>query len=137
MTKRVIRAMENEHVTMLGHMTGRLLLQREGYAINHTKIIDCAAETRTIIELNCNPKRLDMDWRWWRRARDKGVLCSINPDAHFTHQLQFLHFGVIQARKGWLRKGDVINTLDFEAMSRFLKTPKAKRTVAEDFIRHA
>ena len=137
MTKRVIRAMENEHVTMLGHMTGRLLLQREGYAINHSKIIDCAAETRTIIELNCNPKRLDMDWRWWRRARDKGVLCSINPDAHFTHQLQFLHFGVIQARKGWLRKGDVVNTLDFEGMSRFLKTPKAKRTVAADFILQA
>ena len=129
MTKRVIRAMENEHVTMLGHMTGRLLLQREGYAINHAKIIDCAAETRTIIELNCNPKRLDMDWRWWRRARDKGVLCSINPDAHFTQQLQFLHYGVIQARKGWLRKGDVVNTLDFEAMSRFLKTPKAKRSL--------
>jgi histidinol phosphatase-like PHP family hydrolase len=86
MTARILRAVENPHVTMLGHLTGRLLLKREGYAVNHSKIIDCAAETRTIIELNCSPMRLDMDWRWWKRARDKGVLCSINPDAHFGRE---------------------------------------------------
>jgi DNA polymerase (family 10) len=127
MTRRIIRAMENPHVTMLGHMTGRLLLKRDAYAVNHAKIIDAAAETRTIIELNCSPKRLDMDWRWWHRARDKGVLCSINPDAHSTAQLQYLHYGILQARKGWLRKEDVANTLSLETITEFLAKPKAQR----------
>ncbi|MFD0892106.1 DNA polymerase/3'-5' exonuclease PolX [Luteolibacter ambystomatis] len=127
MTARICRAMESEHVTMLGHLTGRLLLKRDGYAVNHAKIIDCAAETRTIIELNCNPMRLDMDWRWWKRAKDKGVLCSINPDAHATDQLQFLHFGIRLARKGWLSKEDILNTRSLAEVEKFLKTPKAKR----------
>jgi DNA polymerase (family 10) len=127
MTARICRAMENEHVTMLGHSTGRLLLKREAYAIDHAKIIDCAAETRTIIELNCSPMRLDMDWRWWKRARDKGVLCSINPDAHSTSQLHYLHLGVRLARKGWLTKQDVLNTRNLAEAEKFLKTPKAKR----------
>lgn len=127
MTRRIIRAMENPHVTMIGHLTGRLLLKRDSYAVNHSKIIDCAAETRTVIELNCNPMRLDMDWRWWHRARDKGVLCSINPDAHKTEQLQFLHFGVRLARKGWLRREDVINAMSLDKITAWLKLPKDKR----------
>ena len=127
MTRRICRAMENEHITMLGHLTGRLLLRREGYAVNHEKVIDCAAETRTVIELNCNPSRLDMDWRWWKRARDKGVLCSINPDAHSTMGLHFLGIGTRLARKGWLRKQDVLNTRSAAEVEKFLKTPKAKR----------
>ncbi len=127
MTRRICRAMENEHVTMLGHVTGRLLLKRESYAVNHAMIIDCAAETRTIIELNCSPQRLDMDWRWWKRARDKGVLCSINPDAHSTQSLHHLGLGVRLARKGWLRKEDVLNTRSLEEVEKFLQTPKAKR----------
>ena len=127
MTRRIIRAMENEHVTMLGHLTGRLLLKRDGYAVNHSKIIDCAAETRTIIELNCNPRRLDMDWRWWKRARDLGVLCSINPDAHSTEALHFLGIGTRVARKGWLRKEDVFNCLSTQDVREFLETPKPKR----------
>lgn len=127
MTRRICRAMENEHVTMLGHVTGRLLLKREPYAVNHAMIIDCAAATRTIIELNCSPMRLDMDWRWWKRARDKGVLCSINPDAHSTSQLHHLGLGIRLARKGWLRKQDVFNTRPVEEVEAFLKTPKAKR----------
>lgn len=120
MTARIIRAMENPHVTMLGHLTGRLLLRREPYAVNIDKIIDCAAETGTIIELNCNPRRLDMDWRHWHKARDKGVLCSINPDAHRIEQLQYLSFGVRLARKGWLRKEDVVNTKPLAEMLEFL-----------------
>ncbi len=127
MTRRICRAMENENVTMLGHLTGRLLLKREGYAVNHAAIIDCAAETRTIIELNCNPQRLDMDWRWWKRARDKGVLCSINPDAHSTMGLHFLGIGARLARKGWLQKQDVFNTRPVEDVDAFLKAPKSKR----------
>lgn len=127
MTKRFIRAMENEHVTMIGHLTGRLLLKRDPYAVNIEKIIDCAAETRTIIELNCNPWRLDMDWRWWKRARDKNVLCSINPDAHKTEQLQFLAYGVRLARKGWLRRDDVLNTRTLAEIQEWLALPKSKR----------
>ncbi|MBK1826105.1 DNA polymerase/3'-5' exonuclease PolX [Haloferula rosea] len=127
MTQRIIRAMENEHVTMLGHLTGRLLLKRDEYAVNHDKIIDCAAETRTIVELNCNPRRLDMDWRWWKKARDKGVRCSINPDAHRTEQFQYLRFGADVARKGWLRKQDVINTMNLEEVEAFLALPKSSR----------
>jgi DNA polymerase (family 10) len=127
MTRRICRAMENEYVTMLGHVSGRLLLKRDAYSVNHAKIIDCAAETRTIIELNCSPLRLDMDWRWWKRARDKGVLCSINPDAHSASRLHHLGLGVRLARKGWLRKQDVLNTRSAAEIETFLKTPKSKR----------
>jgi DNA polymerase (family 10) len=127
MTRRIIRAMENPYITMLGHMTGRLLLRRDAYKVNHEKLIDAAAETRTVIELNCNPKRFDMDWRWWHRARDKGVLCSINPDAHSTGQLQYIRFGAEVARKGWLRREDVLNTKPLAEMAEWLRLPKAKR----------
>jgi DNA polymerase (family 10) len=120
MTERVIRAMENEYVTMLGHATGRRLLQREASSINLEKIIDCAARTETWIELNCSTWRMDMDWRWWHRARDKGVKCVINPDAHRTSQFATLRHGVTMARKGWLRRGDVLNTLPLAAMTRAL-----------------
>jgi len=111
MTKRLIRAIENPNVTMLGHLTGRLLLRRDPYAVNVPAIIDAAAETGTIIELNASPWRLDMDWRWWKLAKEKGVKCSINPDAHSTDGLQHIHFGVLQARKGWLTREDVVNCL--------------------------
>ena len=127
MTKRLIRAMENPRVTMLGHLTGRLLLRREPYPVNHGMIIDCAAETGTVIELNCSAKRMDMDWRWWHRARDKGVRCAINPDAHHARQLEALHFGVRLARKGWLRREDVVNCLDLPEMEAWLAAPKDQR----------
>jgi DNA polymerase (family 10) len=127
MTARLIKAMENPHVTMLGHMTGRLLLRREPYAVNHEKIIDCAAETNTVIELNCSSKRMDMDWSWWRRARDRGVKCSINPDAHHVDALQSLHFGVRVARKGWLRREDIVNCLSAKEVQKWLQTPKDQR----------
>lgn len=120
MTRRVIRAMENEYVTMLGHPTGRLLLQREPYRINLEKIIDCAARTGTWIELNCSTWRMDLDWRWWHRARDKGVKCAINPDAHRIAQLAMVRHGVTLARKGWLRRSDVVNTLPLEAIRKEL-----------------
>lgn len=111
MTKRLVRAMQNPHVTMLGHLTGRLLLKREPYAVNIAAVIDAAAETGTIIEINADPHRLDMDWRWWRVARDKGVKCVINPDAHSAAGLQNLYFGIGVARKGWLTKADIVNCL--------------------------
>ena len=125
MTKRIIRAMENPHVTMLGHLTGRLLLSREPYQLNIPAILDAAAATGTIIELNANPRRLDMDWRWWPLAREKGVKCAINPDAHSTAGLQDLIFGVGIARKGWLTKSDVINTLPLARIESVLKSKRS------------
>jgi DNA polymerase (family 10) len=126
MTARIIKAMENRHVTMLGHPTGRLILQREPYAVNLEKIIDCAAATGTWIELNCASKRMDMDWRFWRRARDKGVLCSINPDAHRFDQYGMVRHGATLARKGWLRAEDVVNTRKLEDVKLLLEL-KRKR----------
>jgi len=120
MTVRVIRAMENEYVTMLGHATGRLLLQREPYKINLEKVIDCAARTGTWIELNCSSYRMDLDWRWWHRARDKGVKCVINPDAHRIAQFSMLRHGVTLARKGWLRREDIMNTLPLDKIKKAL-----------------
>jgi DNA polymerase (family 10) len=121
MTARLIRAMENEHVTMLGHPTGRRLLQREASQVNFEKIIDCAARTGTWIELNCSSWRMDMDWRWWRLARDRGVKCVINPDAHRTAQFATLRHGVTAARKGWLRREDVMNTRTLQEITRALE----------------
>ena len=120
MTQRIIRAMENPHVTCLGHPTGRLLLEREAYPLNIPKILDAAAATGTWIELNANPWRLDLDWRWWHKARDLGVLCCINPDAHKTSHLRFLDFGVTLARKGWLRAQDVVNTRTLSQLRKLL-----------------
>ena len=120
MTQRIIRAMENPHVTCLGHPTGRLLLEREAYPLNIPKIFDAAAATGTWIELNANPWRLDLDWRWWHKARDLGILCCINPDAHKTSHLRFLDFGVTLARKGWLRAQDVVNTRTLSQLRKLL-----------------
>jgi len=111
MTRRIIRALSNPLVTMLAHPTGRLLLKRDPYAVDIPAIIDAAAETGTWIEINAAPKRLDLDWRWWPLAKEKGVKCVINPDAHRTERLQELWFGVGIARKGWLTKADVMNCL--------------------------
>jgi DNA polymerase (family 10) len=111
MTRRIVRAIQNPYVTMLAHPTGRLLLKRDPYAVDIPAIIEAAAETGTWIELNAAPKRLDLDWRWWPLAKEKGVKCVINPDAHSVERLQELWFGVGAARKGWLTKDDVMNCL--------------------------
>jgi DNA polymerase (family X) len=120
MTDRIIHAMENKYVTCLGHPTGRLLLDRESYALNIPKILDAAAATGTWIELNANPWRLDLDWRWWHKARDLGILCCINPDAHKTSHLRFLDIGTTLARKGWLRAEDVVNTRTLAQLRKLL-----------------
>ena len=119
-TKRLIRAAENKFVHMLGHLTGRLLLDREAYPVNQEAVIDACAETGTWIELNCNPWRMDLDWRKWFYARSKGVKCVINPDAHRNHHADYLRLGVGVARKAWLTKSDVINTLPLEKLRKEL-----------------
>lgn len=127
MTKRILRAISNPYVTFLGHLTGRLLLTREPYQVNIPAVLDAAAETGTIIELNANPQRLDMDWRWWPLAKEKEVKCVINPDAHHTGGLQHLWFGVAAARKGWLTRADVVNTLPLGKIEAVLKAKKKSR----------
>lgn len=119
-TKRLIRAAENPYVHILGHLTGRLLLEREPYPVNVTAVIDACAATGTWIELNCNPYRLDLDWRLWPYAKDKGIKCVINPDAHRNSHVDFLRLGAGVARKGWLEQRDVINTLTLTKLRKAL-----------------
>jgi len=126
MTARIIRAMENPFVTMLAHPTGRLLLGRDAYQLDIPTILDAAAATGTWIELNANPRRLDLDWRWWQLAKEKGVKCVINPDAHSTAGLQDLIFGIGIARKGWLSKDDVLNTLPLEKVRVALQSKRTR-----------
>jgi DNA polymerase (family 10) len=121
MTKRVIAAAENPFVHILGHLTGRLLLERDGYKINQMAVIDACAETGTWIELNANPLRLDMDWRLWHYAKDKGVKCVMNCDSHRNESAQYLRLGAGVARKGWLEAGDVINTLPLDKLRKELR----------------
>jgi|ERR1700736_111500 DNA polymerase (family 10) len=127
MTKRVIRAMENPLVTILAHPTGRLLLKREPYSIDIPAVIEAAAATGTWIELNAAPKRLDLDWRWWPLAKEKGVKCVIDPDSHRTERLQDLWFGVGIARKGWLTKSDVMNCLPLGKIEAALQTKRNRK----------
>jgi len=110
MTTRIIRAIEHPGTTMLGHATGRLLLRREGYRVDLGRVIDAAIANHVIVELNANPWRLDLDWRHWRKAAERGLLCSINPDAHETGGLAYVRAGVNAARKGGLTREQVFNT---------------------------
>ena len=126
-TKRLIRAAENPFVHMLGHLTGRLLLEREAYPLNVHAVIDACAETGTWIELNCNPWRFDLDWRHWFYAKSKGVKCVINPDAHRNAHAGFLRLGAGLARKGWLEQNDVINTLKLKPLLKELKRKRDRR----------
>ncbi len=109
MTRRIVKGLKNKYATILGHPTGRLLLSREPYPVNMTKVIDAAAEYGKFIEINAHPMRLDLDWRLCKYARDKGVRIPINPDAHSIEGLNDVAYGVGIARKGWLRRQDVVN----------------------------
>ena len=128
MTARIIRAVENPFVSILGHMTGRLLLEREPYPVNEQAVVDACAATGTWIELNCSPSRMDMDWRHWPYAKSKGVKCCINPDAHRLEHAGYLRLGAGVARKGWLGKGDVMNTLLLGKLLSALREKRQKKT---------
>ena len=125
MTQRIIKAIEHPHVTMLGHLTGRLLLEREAYDVDVDKVVDAAVANGVVIELNASPMRLDMDWRHWRKAAEKGLLTSINPDAHRTAQLDYFRVGVGAARKGWLTKAQVLNTRPLAEIKKWLAARRA------------
>lgn len=124
-TKRLMRAVENPHVHMIGHLSGRLLLGRDEYPINQQAIIEACAATGTWLELNCNPRRFDLDWRLWPSAKAKGVKCVINPDAHRLEHASFLRLGAGVARKGWLTKEDVLNTLPLKSLRKQLQLKSA------------
>lgn len=111
-TRRLLAAIENPYTTILGHPTGRLLLSRPGYPIDHKKVIDACAANRVAIEINASPYRLDLDWRWIPYAVEKGVLLSINPDAHSKEGIGDILYGVCAARKGGLSAESCLNTRD-------------------------
>lgn len=119
-TERVLRAVQNPHTRILGHPTGRLLLSRDGYPLNHERVIAACAEHDVAIELNANPYRLDLDWHWVRHATDRGVLISINPDAHSTDDLEYVRWGVQVAQKGWLTPSDCLNAKSLSAFEDWL-----------------
>jgi len=125
-TKRLIRAAQNPFVHMIAHPTGRLLLEREPYPVNTQAVIDACAETGAWIELNCNPHRLDLDWRLWPYAKSKGVKCVINPDAHRNEHSGFLRFGTGIAAKGWLEGRDVVNTSPLKVLLEKLMSRRLK-----------
>ncbi len=120
-TERLITAIRNPYVTIIGHPTGRLLLAREGYPVDMRRLIQAAAEEQVSIELNANPHRLDIDWRWLREAKAHGVKISINPDAHRIEGIADIRYGVGIARKGWLSREDVLNCLSAEEVLAFAR----------------
>ncbi len=128
MTDRVVKALDDPHVTILGHPTGRLLLTREPYAIDMAAVIERAGEVGAAIELNADPHRLDLDWRLCREAKRRGVPIEIGPDAHSTQGLDNVDVGIGIARKGWLGAADVLNTRDAESICAYAKARREGRT---------
>src|SRR5215469_11080229 len=125
-TQRMLRAISNPYVDIIGHPTGRILLGREGYVLDIEAVIDAAAEHGTCIEINAHPSRLDLDWRYLHRARDKGIKIPIDPDAHVISGLDDMRFGIGIARKGWLRASDVLNTMTIDALLDFFGSRRSR-----------
>lgn len=123
MTERIVKAISNPHVDILGHATGRLLLKREGYELDLDAVMKAAAKSGTIIEINAHPARLDLDWLHVKQGRSLGIHFAINPDAHSTEDISLLKYGIDVARRGWLTKADVINTLPWDKARKLLKSP--------------
>jgi DNA polymerase (family 10) len=126
MTARIVKAVQHPAVTILGHATGRLLLRREGYQVDLEAVLQAAAEAGTLVEINAHPQRLDLDWVHCKRARDLGVKLVINPDAHNTQDIALYRYGIDVARRGWLTKGDVFNTLGPTEVARAFAARKKK-----------
>jgi len=126
-TRRMLHTIANPYVSIIGHPTGRVLLEREGYALDMDAVIDAAIEHGVCIEINASPSRLDMDWRLVKRARDKGMKIPLNPDAHSIAGLGDMRFGIGSARKGWLRASDVLNAMPAEDLLAFFRTQRNRR----------
>ena len=126
-TNRLIRAIENPFTTILGHMTGRLLLHRKGYPLDHKKVIDACAANEVCIELNANPYRLDIDWKWIPYCLEKGVKIAINPDAHAVKGLNDMHYGISVALKANLPVQDCLNCLTASEIMHYFESRKLRR----------
>jgi DNA polymerase (family 10) len=126
MTARIITAIENPYTTILGHSSGRLLLRREPYKIDTQKILKAAAENNVVVEINANPQRLDLDWRYHKRAIELGVKLAICPDAHSIAGLLHVKFGIAVARKGWVTKENILNCLSLKDLEKFLDAKKTR-----------
>ncbi len=124
-TQRMLRAIANPNVDIIGHPTGRILLGRVGYTLDMEAVIDAAVEHGVCIEINAHPSRLDMDWRLVKRARDRGMKIPIDPDAHILAGLDVIRYGIGVARKGWLSASDVLNTMETEALLAFFKRKRS------------
>jgi len=125
MTKRVLRALDEPHLTILAHPTGRLLLSRDPYALDVEAMLEKAAERKVAVEINADPHRMDLDWRYVHRARELGVTIAIGPDAHSVNQLDYVFGGVGMARKGWLEPKDILNTRDADDVIAFARARRA------------
>jgi DNA polymerase (family 10) len=130
MTERVLTALDDPRLTILAHPTGRLLLNREPYAIDMAAVIDKAADTGAALELNCDPHRLDIDWRYLHRAKEKGATIEIGPDAHSVRGLDWMGLGVGMARKGWIEAGDVLNARSADDVLEFARRRRSARARA-------
>ena len=126
MTKRVLAALDEPHLTILAHPTGRLLLTREPYPINIEAVLEKAARVGVAVELNADPHRLDLDWRYCRQAKELGVTIEIGPDAHSTAALDNVHFGIGMARKAWLEAGEILNTRSANDVLAFARKRRSK-----------
>jgi DNA polymerase (family 10) len=128
--KRLLGAITNPYTTIMGHMTGRLLLRRKGYPIDHKTIIDACAENHVVIEINASPSRLDMDWRWIDYAMEKGVILSIDPDAHTTEEFPNIKYGVLVAQKGGLTKERNLSSYSLKEFEAFLEKNKKLKGIS-------
>jgi DNA polymerase (family X) len=127
--KRLLGAITNPYVSILGHMTGRLLAKRKGYPVDHKAIIDACAKHEVVIEINASPMRLDMDWRWVAYALEKGVLLSVDPDAHTLEDYSWLKYGVLVAQKGGLTKVRNLSSFSLPEFEAFLTKQNQKRSI--------
>jgi DNA polymerase (family X) len=126
MTNRVLAALDDPHLTVLAHPTGRLLLSREPYAIDVEAVLEKAVQVGVAVELNADPHRLDLDWRYCRQAKELGVTIAIGPDAHSPAGLDNVHFGIGMARKAWLEAGEILNTRSAEDVLAFVRKRRGK-----------
>ena len=126
-TKRLEKVMNNPFTTILGHPTGRLLLAREGFPVNMQYIIDLAKKNGIVIEINANPHRFDLDWRHCKYAKEKGVMIAVNPDAHNIEGIKDVDYGIGIARKGWLEKQDILNTMGAAEIHLFFQSKRSSK----------
>ena len=124
---RLLRAIENPYTTILGHMTGRLLLSRKGLSVDYKKIIDACASNSVVIELNAHPRRLDMRWQWIGYALKKNILISINPDAHSIDEFDNIRYGVLAAQKGMLTRQNNLSSFSLTEFQKYLNVVKKKK----------